>query len=54
VSSYKDKAWNPKTNKIEDAVWLDDYFGRHQYGVKFAGDDKYYKPNEVEIPKEIP
>jgi hypothetical protein len=50
MSSYQDKAWNPETKQFELAWWIDDYFGRHQYGVRFEGEEKIYRPHEVEPP----
>lgn len=41
MSSYIQKAYNPKTNKVEDATYIDDYFGKHRYGVKFSDGDVY-------------
>lgn len=46
MSSYKDKAINPKTGKEEEADFLDDYFGQHQYGVKFE-DGEVYRLEEL-------
>ena len=47
MSSYKGKARDPADGKIKDAWWIDDYFGRHQYGVKFVEDGRAYRPKEV-------
>ncbi len=47
MSNYKGKAINPKTKKIEDAIFLDDYFGGHKYGVQFMdGKDAVIYPIE--------
>lgn len=53
MSNFTRVAWNPRERVARAANWLDDYFGRHQYGVKFDGDDKVYRPEEVEIPLEL-
>ena len=37
MSSYQRQTKHPLTGAIEDAQLLDDYFGRHHYGVKFSG-----------------
>lgn len=52
MSSYEDSAYHPPTNTIRKAYWVDDYFGKHQYGIQFVGlgDDKVYHPEEVMIP----
>lgn len=42
MSSYYSMAINPRTGKNEEAMFLDDYFGRHSYGVVFISDvDKH-------------
>jgi hypothetical protein len=41
VSSYEAYAIHPLTKKIEIALWVDDYYGRHEYGVMF-GDGTVY------------
>ncbi len=35
MSSYTKTTLNPRTCKWEKCLWIDDYFGRHKYGVKF-------------------
>ena len=50
MSSYNRAAYHPPTNTVRTAYWQDDYFGRHQYGVMFAIDEKVYRPDEVIIP----
>ena len=49
MSSYISKAKNPKTEKIEDAQFLDDFYGLHKYGVRFD-DGNVYPISEIEIP----
>ena len=46
MSSYVGLAFNPKSKKIEEATFLDDFFGRHVYGVRFK-DGWTYTENEV-------
>lgn len=38
MSTYVDKAINPKTSKPQLALFIDDYYGSHQYGVGFKND----------------
>lgn len=38
MSTYVDKAVNPKTGKPQSAIFVDDYYGPHQYGVGFKDD----------------
>lgn len=35
MSSYYRRTKHPETGKFENAFWIDDYFGRHRYGVRF-------------------
>jgi len=44
MSNFSDNTFHPVTGKIERAQWLDDYFGRYRYAVKFPNDDTYYDP----------
>lgn len=36
MSNFTEWAVHPETGKIEQATYLDDHFGRHMYGVRFA------------------
>lgn len=36
MSNYTGIARHPSTGKVEEVEWLDDYYGRHHYGVRFA------------------
>jgi hypothetical protein len=51
MSNFYSPAYHPPTGTIRDALWVDDYFGRHQYAVLFDSDEKAYKPEEVAIPR---
>ena len=46
MSNYIAKAINPKTNKEEEAEFLDDYYGKHKYGVRFS-DGKVYPREKI-------
>lgn len=35
MSSFYGSAIHPTTGKTEDAVFIDNHFGPHKYGVKF-------------------
>lgn len=50
MSSYHRPAYHPPSQTVRDALWADDYFGRHQYAVLFNGDETAYRPEEVAIP----
>ena len=51
MSNYYRPAYHPPTQTVRDALWADDYFGRHQYGVLFDGDETAYTPEQVAIPR---
>lgn len=38
MSTYVDTAINPKTDKSQSALFIDDYYGKHRYGVGFKHD----------------
>lgn len=48
MSNYQQETQNPLTKKWEMATWMDDYFGHHNYGVRFS-DGTIYNPREVEL-----
>jgi hypothetical protein len=48
MSSYLRKTQHPTSLHFEDAEWLDDYFGQHNYGVRFPSDGKVFRADEFE------
>ncbi len=46
MSSYIKKLKNPKTNKMQEAACIDDYFSHHEYGYFFRKDGKDYDWDE--------
>lgn len=48
MSSYTKLTKHPLTGSVEEAYWLDDYFGSHEYGVHFPSDDKVFKASEFQ------
>lgn len=48
MSSYLRHTKHPTTKKWQDALWLDDYFGQHNYGVLFL-DGSVFDPNKCPI-----
>jgi len=46
MSNYSQKAKHPETGKWEIADYLDDYYGKHQYGVKFS-DGQVFPEEEI-------
>lgn len=51
MSNYYGWAVNPKTGITERALFADDYYGRHRYGVKFD-DGNIYPIESVEVKNE--
>ena len=35
MSNYSAPTFHPDTGKLEQAAWMDDYYGHYQYGVRF-------------------
>lgn len=53
MSSFGAPTRHPETGKIESAMWLDDYFGRHRYGVSFP-DGQVFCPMKHNLRPERP
>ncbi len=50
MSNFNANARNPKTGKVEDAEFLDDFYGKHIYGVRFSDGCVY---REDELPDDV-
>lgn len=50
MSSFVRVAWNPTERVARAAMWIDNHFGPHRYGVSFEGDPQIYRQDEAEIP----
>lgn len=48
MSNYIALAKHPETGVVEHAEWLDDYFGKHQYGVRFS-DGKVFRSQQCHV-----
>jgi hypothetical protein len=46
MSHFMRRTRNPETGLFEDAVWIDDYFGHHRYGVQFPGSERVWRVAE--------
>lgn len=46
MSNFQQWTRHPETGEVVLADWLDDYFGRHIYGVRFPGSDKVFRTTE--------
>ena len=47
MSNYFKLTKHPKTGEWENAQWIDDFFGKHEYAVLFK-DGSYWKPDKIE------
>ncbi len=45
MSTYSKLTKHPYTGKWEKAIWYDDLFGSHHYGVVFPSEAKKYGDN---------
>lgn len=50
MSSYLGPAYNPVEKVIRAAFWMDDYFGPHQYGVRFDECGEVFREDRCKIP----
>lgn len=48
MSTYKKSTKHPDTGEWEDATWMGDYFGNHNYGVRFS-DGSIFDPRDTEL-----
>lgn len=48
MSTFIKKTKHPKTGEWENATWVDDAFGRHNYGIHFPSDNKTYDERDYE------
>ena len=53
MSNFARAAYHPKEKVVRAAIWIDDHFGRHEYGVSFDGDQHVYRPEETSIPLDV-
>lgn len=49
MSNFVAPAVHPKTKKLEHAIFLDDYYGKHRYGIRFP-DGSIYPAEKVKVP----
>ena len=47
MSSFLKKVINPRTGKKQVALYQDNYYGNHIYGIGFRKDGKDYKFSDV-------
>lgn len=41
MSTYAMSTKHPVTGRWEDAIWMDDFYGPHNYGVKFPSGEVF-------------
>jgi hypothetical protein len=49
MSSYHRSTKHPVTGEWQEAFWIDDYYGKHVYGVRFPNDEKVYDTRDYEL-----
>ena len=47
MSSFYKDTFDPASKTERLAFWIDDFFGRHRYGVQFDNDGPVWTPNEI-------
>ena len=51
MSTFVDKAINPKTRQTQEAWFIDDFYGHHQYAVAFRrdGEDTVFSTDKISL-----
>jgi hypothetical protein len=51
MSSFVDEAINPKTEQTQEAWFIDDFYGQHQFAVAFRKDREgaVFNSNKIKI-----
>lgn len=52
MSHFYSEAIHPETGRPTRALFMDNYFGGHRYGVQFEGEEKVWRAEEVEPAKD--
>jgi len=47
MSSYYGRAVNPRNFNLENACFMDDFYGKHRYGIKFDDGSTYPEAHVV-------
>lgn len=51
MSTYTRQTKHPVSKKWEDATWIDNYFGSHNYGVSFPSEnEQVFDPRDFDLP----
>lgn len=54
MSSFHGTAIHPVTKRPTRCMWLDDYFGRRRYGVRFEGEEYVYEAKGIRPAEDVP
>ena len=46
MSTYSKQTKHPVTGEWHEATWIDDFYGRHRYGVQFP-DGEMFNDNRI-------
>ena len=49
MSSYLRRTKHPNTGEFLEAEWMDDFYGRRRYGVKFPNDEHVYRADDYDF-----
>lgn len=52
MSNFFSRAIHPETGEVEQVEYLDDYYGRHRYGVRFS-DGMVFPESDVESVEQL-
>lgn len=53
MSTYITRIKNPATGEFTDALMIDDYFGRHRYGLQFAKSKEIHDVDNLDFELEF-
>ena len=55
MSNFTRAAYHPVEKVVRAAIFIDNHFGRHDYGVWFHGDprDQVFKASDTNIPLDV-
>ena len=48
MSNFIEPTYHPIKKKMLYAYWIDDYFGKHKYGIKFVNEDRVFSEKELD------
>lgn len=48
MSTYSKQTKHPATDEWHEATWIDDFYGKHCYGVKFPNGE-VFNPENIKL-----